>query len=42
MKYILIILTVLFIQSCSSNFLDNMRGNLESRQVNQVANEFEY
>ena len=33
MKYILIIFTALFIQSCSSNFLDNMKGNLANKQV---------
>ena len=42
MKYILIIFTALFIQSCSSNFLDNMKGNLANKQVNQTKDEFDY
>ena len=42
MKYILIIFTALFIQSCSSNFLDNMKGNLANKQVNQTTDEFDY
>ena len=42
MKYILIIFAVLFVQSCSSNFLDNMKGNLANNQANQKTNEFDY
>ena len=42
MKYILIIFTALFIQSCSSNILDSMRGNLQNNQANQRVDEFDY
>ena len=42
MKYILIIFTVLFIQSCSSNFLDNMKGSLANEKVNQTTDDFDY
>ena len=42
MKYILIIFTALFIQSCSSNFPNNMIGNLANKQVNQTTDEFDY
>ena len=42
MKYILIIFTALFIQSCSSNLLDNMGGNFANKQDNQITDEFDY
>ena len=42
MKYILIIFTALFIQSCSSNFLDNMGGSFTNKQANQPKDEFDY
>ena len=42
MKYIFIIFTALFIQSCSSNFLDNMGGNFTNKQDIQTTDEFDY
>ena len=42
MKYILIIFTALFIQSCSSNFLDNMGGSFTNKQANVAKDEFDY
>ena len=42
MKYIIIIFTLMFIQSCSSSFLDNMQSNLSNNQKSEIVDDFDY
>ncbi len=42
MKHIFIIFTALFMQSCSSNFLDNMNSSFANEKGLKVSDDFDY